>query len=88
MIPGFPPGMFERGGPKGVVGLGVFPQEKKNRVFKFLCLKWPILTEMTLCGAEWGGPDPPGPPPGGNPGYIESSCFNMFNNVPTLQNVD
>ena len=26
---GFPPGMFERGGPKGVGGLGS-PQEEKN----------------------------------------------------------
>ena len=27
---GFPPGMFERGGPKGVGDLGALPQEKKN----------------------------------------------------------
>ena len=32
---GFPPGMFERGGPKWVGGLGVLPQEKKNQIFKF-----------------------------------------------------
>ena len=24
------------------------------------------------CGAEWGGPDPPGPPPGGNPDYYKT----------------
>ena len=32
--PGFPPGMFERGGPKGMGGLGP--------------IKWPILPEMTV----------------------------------------
>ena len=36
---GFPPGMFERVGPKGVGGLGVLPQEKKNREFQILLLK-------------------------------------------------
>ena len=39
--------MFERGGPKGVGGLDL-PQEIKFKSFKFWCLKWPILTEMTV----------------------------------------
>ena len=74
-ISGFPPGMFERGGPKGVGGLG--KKEKKNQRFKFECLIWPFLAEITaksgiyfhflcqqggdipLCGADRGGPDPP-----------------------------
>ena len=47
-VTGTPPGMFERGGPKRVGGLGVLPHEKKIRVFKFWCSKWPILTEMTV----------------------------------------
>ena len=36
------------GGPKGVGGLGALPHEKKIRVFKFWCLKWSILTEITV----------------------------------------
>ena len=39
--------MFEWEGPRGVGGLGVLPREKKIKSFKFECLKWPILTEMT-----------------------------------------
>ena len=43
--PGFPPVMLERGGSKrGGRGLGVLI---KNQNFKFECLKWPILAEMT-----------------------------------------
>ena len=30
---GFPPGMFERGGPKRAEGLRVVNQEKKNQIF-------------------------------------------------------
>ena len=26
--------------------------------------------EYIFIGAEWGGGDPPGPPPGGNPGHV------------------
>ena len=49
-------------------GLGVLPQEKKIQIFKFWCLKWPILTEMTvkygiyfsfLCQQGGGGIFPP-----------------------------
>ena len=43
---GFPLGMFEWGGPKGVWGGCLLPGEK-NRIFQFYCLKWPILTEMS-----------------------------------------
>ena len=79
---GFPPGMFERGGPKGVGVWGSSPWRKKSRVFKFWCLKWPILTEMTVKYGKYFnfscrqvGDNPPcgaewesGPlPPGGNP---------------------
>ena len=45
---GFQPGMYERGGPKRVGGLGILPQENKIKVFKFWCSKWPILPEMTV----------------------------------------
>ena len=77
--------MFERGGPKGAGGLGVLPLEEQIRVFKFLCLKKPILTEMTVkygkyfnFSANKGGVvlsgglrTPPRTPPCGNsvPGY-------------------
>ena len=33
---GFPPEMFEKGGPKGLGGLVVLPQEKKNQEFLIL----------------------------------------------------
>ena len=67
--------MFGRGGPQGVGDLGV--------LFKFWCLKWPILTEMTVKYGKYfqfflptrGGYPPcgaewwgPDPPPGRNPG--------------------
>ena len=69
-------------------GLGVHPQEKKNQNFKFECLKWPILAEMTaksgiyfnfLC-QQGGGYSPlwcleggpDPPPPGGNPDQFKS----------------
>ena len=79
---GFPPGRFEREGPKGVGGLGALPQKKKIRVFTFWCLKLPILTEMTVKYGKYiliilankGGISPPvvlsggvQTPPGGNP---------------------
>ena len=43
---GFPPGMSETGGSKGVGGLGFLSQKKKIQSFKFWCLKWSILTEI------------------------------------------
>ena len=59
--------VWEGGGAlKGVGGLRVIPQEKKNQSFKFWCLKWPIWTEMTvkygiyfICSCQQGGISPP-----------------------------
>ena len=65
--------------------------------FKFECLKWPILAEITAksaiyshffcqqggdippCGPERGGPDPPGPLPGGNPDIDDKNVFLVDN---------
>ena len=76
-VSGFPPEMFERGwGSKRGGGSEVLPQEKKIRVLKFWCLKWPILTEMTVkygkyfnFSGQQGGdfPFPPLPPPSPSP---------------------
>ena len=65
---GFPQGLFERGVQKGWGVWGSSPKEKKSQSFKFECMKWPILAEITaksaiyshfLCQQGGGGISPP-----------------------------